>query len=72
MSITDDQYQLLLTRLRRLENTMNDLLVASGQYITLGQMNQLVTLIQTDVDNLRTQVTALEDRVTSIEEEPLT
>lgn len=69
--ITTDQYNRLLQRVTKLENTSNDIIVAMDAYITLGQMNQLLTLLQTDLDDVTSQVTALEARVTSIENEPL-
>lgn len=72
MSITTDQYNRLLQRTTALENAHNDVVVALEAFITLGQMNQLLTLIQAQIDDLDTQVTALEDRVTAIENEPLT
>lgn len=71
MAVTTSQYNRLLVRMTKLEELVNDMLTASDQYITLGQMNQLSTLWQTEFDNIQTQVTALEDRVTGIEEEPL-
>ena len=41
-------------------------------FITLEQMNQLLTLLQTDTSDLNTQVAALNERVEAIENEPLT
>jgi polyhydroxyalkanoate synthesis regulator phasin len=72
MSITTNQYNRVLARLTALENAHNDLVVASEAFITLGQMNQLLTLLQTDMDDLSTQVDALNDRVEALENEPLT
>lgn len=71
MAITSDQYNRLLARVTKLENAHNDVVVAMDAFITLGQMNQLLTLLQTDIDDLTTQVTALNDRVEAIENEPL-
>ena len=71
MAITADQYARLLARMQRLEEVMNDMIVASDNYITLLQVNQLLTIVQTELEDLKLQVEALEDRVTSIEEEPL-
>lgn len=72
MAISTSQYNQLLSRVTALENAHNDVVVAMEAFITLGQMNQLNTLIQTQIDDLSVQVAALEDRVTAIEEEPLT
>lgn len=71
MSVSTDQYNLILARLNRIENVLNDTFVAMDKFVTLGQVNQLLTVIQQDIDDLRTRVTALEERVTSIENEPL-
>jgi polyhydroxyalkanoate synthesis regulator phasin len=71
MAITDDQYDRLVNRITRLEETCNNLIVAQSRLISLTQVNQLLTLIQTQVQDLSEQVEALEDRVSSIEEEPL-
>ena len=71
MPISTDQYNRILSRLTALENGFNDVAVAIDKFITLSQMNQLLTLLQQDLDDLRVQTTALEARVVSLEEEPL-
>tara|TARA_R110002126_G_scaffold133912_2_gene278058 strand:+ start:152 stop:370 length:219 start_codon:yes stop_codon:yes gene_type:complete len=72
MAVTTDQYNRLLSRLTALENAHNDVVVAMEAFITLEQMNQLLTLLQTDTSDLNTQVAALNERVEAIENEPLT
>ncbi len=69
--MTTDQEQRLFARVTKLEELMNDLLTANTQFITLTQINQLLTLLQTEQQVVTEQVTALELRVTSIEEEPI-
>lgn len=71
MPVSTDQYNRLLARITKVEETLNDIMVAMERYITLSQVNQLHTLVQTDLDDLRQQVVALETRVTNIEEEPI-
>jgi polyhydroxyalkanoate synthesis regulator phasin len=71
MSVTTDQYNLILARLNRIENVLNDTFVAMDKFVTLGQVNQLLTVVQQDIDDLRTRVASLEERVASIENEPL-
>jgi polyhydroxyalkanoate synthesis regulator phasin len=71
MSVTTDQYNLILARLNRIENVLNDTFVAMDKFVTLGQVNQLLTVVQQDIDDLRTRVASLEQRVASIENEPL-
>lgn len=70
MAVTDQQYNILLSRLTRIENVINDLITAHDQFVTQEQVNQLLTTAQAGLDSLGSQVDALEDRVTSIEEEP--
>lgn len=72
MSVSTDQYTQLLTRLTRLENTMNDVITALNQQVTVDQVSQVLTLLSTQISDLSTTVTSLEARVTTIEEEPLT
>ena len=71
MAVTTDQCNLLLSRLTALENSHNDVIVAMDVFITLEQMNQLLTLLQTDMDNFNPQLVALNERVEAIENEPL-
>jgi len=72
MAITDDQYSTLLSRLTKLENTMNDVIVALDRKASLTQLSELVTVLQTELVDLRNKTTSLEARVESIENEPLT
>ena len=71
MAITTSQYEAILSRLGRLEDVLNDTFVAIDKFITTAQMNQLLTITQQDIDDLRTQTDALEARVTGIENEPM-
>ena len=71
MAISDDQYQTLLSRITKLEHAVNDVIVALDRKASLTQLSELVTLLQTDLVDLRTKTTALESRVTAIENEPL-
>ena len=72
MAVTDAQYNGLVNRQTALETAHNDVVVAMEVFITLGQMNQLLTIQQTLIDDLTVIVTALDARVTAIENEPLT
>jgi polyhydroxyalkanoate synthesis regulator phasin len=72
MAVSNDQYNRILARLGRIEETINDILVAMGHYLTMTQMHQLLTIQKTELADLRSTVNSLEDRVESIEEEPLT
>ena len=70
-SISENQYQALLTRITALELQNNDLIVAIKQLASLQQVRELNTFTQTDLKDLRNTVEALQSRVTSIEQEPI-
>ncbi len=70
MAVTTDQYNQILARLTAIEELLNDVLVAMGKFVTLGQVNQLHTLIQTDLQDVHTTLEALENRIQDIEEDP--
>jgi len=69
--MTQAQYDAILARLTALENQANDMAVAIGKFITLSQLNDLMVLLQADIAAFSIQITALEERITAIEEEPL-
>ena len=71
MAVTEDQYTNILSRLTALENYVNDLTVANEHYITLLQLQELLVVLQTTIDDFSTRVTSLEARVNTIENEPL-
>ena len=71
MEISTEQYQRILARLRALETAHNDIVTAIQQFVTLQQVQELLTITSADLAEVTEQITALEDRVTSIEEEPL-
>jgi polyhydroxyalkanoate synthesis regulator phasin len=71
MPVTDDQYARILARLTRIEEVLNDVLVAIGKFVTRSDVSQLTTLLQTELVDLRETVDALEARVETIEEEPI-
>lgn len=66
-----EQYEAILARLNRLENSFNDLAVALQRCVSMTQVQQLLSLIQQDLASVNSDVNSLEARVTSIEEEPL-
>lgn len=71
MAVSNEQYLRILARLTKIEETINDALVAATHYVTMSQVQQLLTIISTDLDDVTATVATLEDRVESIEEEPL-
>jgi polyhydroxyalkanoate synthesis regulator phasin len=70
-SITETKYNLILSRLTALENTLNDSIIAIGRLATINQVHELLVITQTDISSLTSKVEALEERVTAIEEEPI-
>lgn len=70
MAVSDSQYQALLARLRKLETTMNDVLIAIERFATLNQVQQLLTITQAELQSLGQDVDALEQRVEAIENDP--
>lgn len=70
MSVSAEQYARILARLSKIEETINDMLVAMNQYVTLTQVKQLLTITQTELSDLTSTVESLEDRVEALEEEP--
>jgi hypothetical protein len=72
MPITTDQYNRINARLTALEGTANDVITAQSRYATVSQVQELLVAIQTEVQILNTALQAVEARLISIEEEPLT
>jgi hypothetical protein len=72
MAVSTEQYNRLLARLTKIEENLNDSFVAQEHYVTMAQVHQLLTILSTQIADLSTTVASLEDRVESIEAEPLT
>ncbi len=68
--MTELQYQRVLARLTKLENTMNDLITAHQHFITALQVTELLTITQAKIEELRITTESLVDRVEVLEEEP--
>lgn len=72
MAVSSEQYNRLLARLTKIEESINDIIVAMEHHVTMNQVHQLLTINKTELADLRATVDTLEDRVEAIEEEPLT
>jgi hypothetical protein len=72
MPITTSQYNALLSRMRSIEEHINNLNIASDRFATLQQLSELVVLWQTDLDDISTRMAAIEARMDTLESEPLT
>lgn len=71
MAVTEDQYQGILARLTAIENHLNNVTIALDRYVELSQVQQLLVVIQTTLDDLSSRTSALESRISIIENEPL-
>lgn len=72
MAVSTEQYNRILARLTKIEETINDALVAMEHYVTMAQVQQLLTIVTTDLQDMKQTVASVEDRLEAIEEEPLT
>lgn len=71
MAVSTEQYNRILARLGKIEQTLNDVIVAMDHFVTMNQVQQLLTIQSTQLADLTATVSALEDRVEQIEEEPV-
>ena len=69
--LSEGQYTQMLIRIKALEEAYNNLAVAVDNLASQQQLQELLVVIQTDIAEFTEQVTALENRVKAIEEEPL-
>lgn len=70
-SMTENKYNSILNRLMQLEKAFNDLAIAQDNLATLAQLQELLVLIQSRLKDVEDQIVGLENRVKSIENEPL-
>lgn len=71
MAVSTEQYNRILARLGKIEQTINDMIVASEHYVTMNQVQQLLTIQSTLIADLAATVQTLESRVEEIESEPI-
>lgn len=69
---TEAKYLAVLNRLVALENHSNDLSVAVSNLASIQQVKELLAILQATLSELDNKIDALENRITAIEEEPLT
>ncbi len=70
MTLTDTQYQSIMSRLTKLERAVSDLITAHTNFVTNREVMELTTLNQETVGVLQEAVVALTVRLESLEEEP--
>lgn len=69
--LSEGKYISLLRRVKILEESFNDIATAINNLATQQQVQELLVIIQSDIKSFEEKLTALENRVASIEEEPL-
>lgn len=70
--LSEEKYIAMLRRIKVLEEAFNNLVVALDNLASQQQVQELLVVLQSDIRDFQEQVTALENRVATIEEEPLT
>lgn len=69
--LSEDKYLKVVKRIKVLEQAFNNLAVAIDNLASIQQVQELLVIVQADIKSMKDDLTALENRVTSIEEEPL-
>ncbi len=70
-SLSQDQYDRLLHRVSRLEESHNNFVVAIQKLVSMTQVNELVVTLESSIQVITEQVESLDERVISIEETPV-
>ena len=71
VELSEAKYIALLRRVKILEKAYNDMATAVNNLATQQQVQELLVIIQSDIKSFEEKLTALENRVVTIEEEPL-
>lgn len=69
--LSEEKYIAMLRRIKALEEAFNNIAVAIDNLASQQQVQELLVILQADIKSFDNKLTALENRVTSIEEEPL-
>lgn len=69
--LSEGKYIALLRRVKILEEAYNDMATAINNLATQQQVQELLVILQADIKAFEEQLTALENRIVTIEEEPL-
>lgn len=64
-----DEYIILNTRVKALEETLNDLITISNKFVSVKAIGKIITDMETEISYLKDRVTSLETRLESLEEE---
>lgn len=69
--LSEAKYIALLRRVKILEEAYNDMATAINNLATQQQVQELLVILQADIKAFEEQLVALENRIVTIEEEPL-
>lgn len=70
-TFTESKYIALLNRIIALENHVNDLNTAATNLASVQQVKEILVILQSSLIELNDKITALENRIVAIEEEPI-
>jgi hypothetical protein len=62
--------QIVLKRITNLEERVRDLTIAHQRFITLTQLNELLTIISNDLAVIKSNISSLEQRIGFLEDNP--
>jgi len=69
--LSEEKYIAMLRRLKVLEEAFNNIAVAIDNLASTQQVQELLVIIQADLRAFEEKLTAIDNRVTTIEHEPL-
>ena len=70
MAVSDAQYQAMLARITKLEQTLSDVLQALPQLISVNQYHQLRVLDESRIGDAESRIQGLEQQLTIIVNDP--
>ncbi len=69
--LSEEKYIAMLRRLKVLEEAFNNIAVAIDNLASTQQVQELLVIVQADLRAFEEKLTAIDNRVTTIEHEPL-
>ena len=70
MAVSDDQYNRLLERINKIEEALNDAITILNKTTTASTISKVVTVFETEFDDIKDRLTNVETRVENIESDP--
>jgi hypothetical protein len=62
--------QIVLKRITNLEERLRDLTIAHQRFISLTQLNEIITIVSNDLSVIKNQIDSLEKRISLLEDNP--